>query len=58
MVKRSFDRGDGAHETNHNRPGSQFWLFTLYDKDELADLSPDEKKALKGMLKVEPEEKR
>ncbi|WP_368639602.1 hypothetical protein ABRZ04_11735 [Castellaniella ginsengisoli] len=33
--------------------GSQFWLFTLYDKDEMADLSPDEKKALKGMLKAE-----
>ena len=33
--------------------GSQFWLFTLYDKDEMADLNPDEKKALKGMLKVE-----
>src|SRR5690606_26335638 len=33
--------------------GSQFWLFTLYDKDEMADMSPDEKKALKGMLKAE-----
>lgn len=38
--------------------GSQFWLFTLYDKDEMADLSPDEKKALKGMLKVELEARR
>lgn len=35
--------------------GPQFWLFTLYDKDEMTDLSPDEKKALKGMLKVELE---
>lgn len=35
--------------------GSQFWLFTLYDKDEMADLSPVEKKALKGMLKAELE---
>lgn len=33
----------------------QFWLFTLYDKDELDDLSPDEKKALKSMLKAELE---
>lgn len=33
----------------------QFWLFTLYDKDELDDLSADEKKALKAMLKAELE---
>lgn len=38
--------------------GAQFWLFTLYDKDEMADLSPDEKKALKGMLKAELETRR
>lgn len=31
----------------------QFWLFTLYDKDEMADLSPDEKRQLKAMLKAE-----
>jgi mRNA-degrading endonuclease RelE of RelBE toxin-antitoxin system len=24
--------------------GLQFWLFTLYDKDEMTDLSPSEKK--------------
>ncbi|MDR2875304.1 MAG: type II toxin-antitoxin system RelE/ParE family toxin [Methylobacillus sp.] len=35
--------------------GSQFWLFTLYDKDELDDLSSHEKKKLKGMLKAELE---
>jgi len=29
----------------------QFWLFTLYDKDEMDDLSAKEKKALKDMLK-------
>lgn len=34
---------------------SQFWLFTLYDKDEATDLSPAEKKALKIMLKTELE---
>ena len=33
----------------------QFWLFTLYDKDEMDDLSLDEKKALKSMLKKELE---
>lgn len=35
--------------------GSQFWLFTLYDKDEMEDMSPDEKKILKGMLKAQLE---
>lgn len=38
--------------------GLQFWLFTLYDKDEMDDLSPDEKKALKIMLKMELEARR
>jgi hypothetical protein len=33
----------------------QFWLFTLYDKDEMDDLSAKEKKALKDMLKCELE---
>jgi len=33
----------------------QFWLFTLYDKDEMADLSPKERAALKLMLKQELE---
>ena len=33
----------------------QFWLFTLYDKDEMDDLRPSEKKALKLMLKAELE---
>jgi len=38
--------------------GAQFWLFTVYDKDELADLSSDEKKLLRGMLKSELEARR
>jgi hypothetical protein len=33
----------------------QFWLFTLYDKDEMDDLSAKDKKALKTMLKAELE---
>lgn len=33
----------------------QFWLFTLYDKDEMADLSAKKRKALKDMLKREME---
>ncbi len=36
----------------------QFWLFTLYDKDEMDDLSVKDKKALKGMLKRELEARR
>ena len=36
----------------------QFWLFTLYDKDEMADLSATERKALKDMLKRELEARR
>ena len=35
--------------------GSQFWLFTLYDKDEMEDLSAKDKKALRAMLKAELE---
>lgn len=38
--------------------GRQFWLFTLYDKDEMENLSADEKKVLKGMLKAELEVRR
>ena len=30
--------------------GNQFWLFTLYDKDEAVDLGTQEKKLLKEML--------
>ena len=38
--------------------GMQFWLYTLYDKDEMADLTPQQRKALKAMLKVELESRR
>lgn len=38
--------------------GSQFWLFTLYDKDEMENLSAADKKALKAMLKAELEARR
>lgn len=37
---------------------SQFWLFTVYDKDEVADLSPGERRSLKDMLKEELEARR
>jgi hypothetical protein len=33
--------------------GRQFWLFTLYRKGEMADLSARQKHALRQLLKVE-----
>lgn len=33
--------------------GQQFWLFTVYSKGEMTDLTEDEKKALKRMLEYE-----
>ena len=42
--------------------GDQFWLFAVFDKDQASDLTPDQRKALKQMLKSEldqlPNEKR
>jgi len=38
--------------------GFQFWLFALYDKDEMADLTPRQRKALKEMIKAELEARR
>jgi len=35
--------------------GRQLWFFTLYDKDEMEDLSAKNKKSLKDMLKRELE---
>lgn len=39
-------------------PGMQFWLYTLYAKDEMTDLTPKQRKALKAMLKAELESRR
>jgi hypothetical protein len=38
--------------------GMQFWLFTLYDKDEMSDLTPKQRKTLKAMIKAEVEARR
>jgi hypothetical protein len=38
--------------------GQQFWLFTLYDKDEMADLTSQQRKAFKIMIKAELEARR
>ena len=35
--------------------GCQFWLFTVYDKDEADDLTPSERRALRNMVKHELE---
>jgi len=36
----------------------QFWLFTLYDKDEMADLTKVQRETLKQVLKNELEARR
>jgi hypothetical protein len=33
--------------------GPEFWLFTLYNKDEMADLTPKQREALKERIKDE-----
>src|SRR5271167_3320182 len=33
--------------------GLEFWLFTLYDKNELSDLSEKDRETLEGLLKTE-----
>ena len=33
--------------------GLQFWLFTIYDKDEKSDLTKAQREALEGMIKSE-----
>ena len=38
--------------------GMQFWLFTLFDKDEMSDLAGEQRKALKTMIKMELEARR
>lgn len=35
--------------------GSQFWLFTIYGKDEVENLTPVQRRILKGLLKAELE---
>lgn len=39
-------------------PGSEYWLFTLYDKDEMDDLTQGHRKALKDLIKSELAERR
>ena len=38
--------------------GLQFWFFTIYDKDEMVDLTKAEREMLKEMIKTELEARR
>ena len=38
--------------------GSQFWLFTIYDKDEKSDLTKGQRETLRQMIKNELEARR
>lgn len=38
--------------------GLQFWLFTIYDKDEMSDLTKAQRETLKQMIKQELESRR
>jgi hypothetical protein len=36
--------------------GKQFWLFTIYGKDEMTDLTAEQKRILKAVLEEEVDE--
>jgi hypothetical protein len=38
--------------------GLQFWLFTVYDKGEMTDLTPQQRRSLKAVIKAELEARR
>jgi len=38
--------------------GTQFWLFTVYDKDEMSDLTAAQREVLKRLIKAELEARR
>ena len=38
--------------------GLQFWLFTLFDKDEASDLKPEQRRILRARIKAELEARR
>jgi hypothetical protein len=38
--------------------GMQFWLFTVYGKDEMSDLTPTQRRELAEMVKAELEARR
>ena len=42
----------------HLASAHQIWFFTLYSKDEMNDLTPNEKKALKKAIQIELDARR
>lgn len=38
--------------------GPEFWLFTLYDKDEMSDLTPKQRATLRELVKAELQTRR
>ena len=38
--------------------GPEFWLFTLYNKDDMADLTAKQRAALKDLVKLELQQRR
>lgn len=40
------------------QPGKQFWLFTVYNKDEMDDLTAAQRKTLKELLRQELDARR
>jgi len=36
--------------------GKQFWLFTIYGKDEMTNLTAEQKRILKAILETEVDE--
>lgn len=38
--------------------GPEFWLFTLYDKNEMADLTPQQRRLFKALIKAELDARR
>ncbi|MCY1537992.1 Toxin HigB-2 [compost metagenome] len=52
-VRRNKGKRGGIRVIYYWHGGPQFWLFTLYDKEELDDLSSDQRKQLKALLERE-----
>lgn len=47
------ESGAGFGSSTYKDANDQFWLFTVYDKDEADDLTPDQRKMLKQRLEAE-----
>jgi hypothetical protein len=47
------DKRRGKGKRGGLSPWMEFWLFTLYDKNELSDLSKKDRATLEGLLRIE-----